>query len=85
MKKVMANLNHYGILLLFVLFTFAGVATYFLFGEESRVWKIWQVVDTSFAIALGVLAFLGYREYMKSKDEINIVFEVEEKNHPCTG
>jgi hypothetical protein len=67
----------YSILILFVALTLLGFVVFFIFGAQSRVWQLWQVVDTSFAVSLGVLAFLGYREYMKSKDRIRIYFEVE--------
>jgi len=68
--------SHYNVLGLFIVLSFAGVATFFFFGEESRIWQLWQVVDTSFAIALGVLAFFSYKEFMLSKDEIKIYFKI---------
>lgn len=80
MKKFLVFWNRYNVLILFVFLSFAGVITFFFFGEESRVWQFWQVVDTSFAIALGVLAFLSYKEFMLSKDEIKIYFKVDDKN-----
>jgi hypothetical protein len=73
----MKILFHYGILILFVILTFFGLAIYFFLGSESSLWQLWQVIDVSFAVSLGVLAFLGYKEYMKSKDEIKIVFCVD--------
>jgi hypothetical protein len=75
----MKTLFHYGILILFVILTFIGLGIYFFLGSQSPLWQLWQVIDVSFAVSLGVLAFLGYREYMKSKDEIEIIFRVEGK------
>ena len=34
------------------------------------------MLDVSFAVALGVLAFEGYREFIKSEDEVLIYFRV---------
>ena len=79
MNKLIDYWNHYSVLILFVMLSFAGIFTFFIFGEESSVWQLWQVVDTSFAIALGVLAFFGYKEFMLSQDEIKIYFKVEGK------
>ena len=75
----MKTLLHYGILILFVILTLLGLAIYFFLGSESSIWQLWQVIDVSFAVSLGVLAFLSYREYMKSKDEIEIIFLVDDE------
>ena len=49
-----------------------GLSRFFAVG-----WDIWMAVDSATAVALSVLAFLGYLEYIRSEDEIDIVFDVE--------
>lgn len=67
------------VLLVFILLTLTGVAIYYVAGENSTFWKIWGVLDTSSAIALAVLAFMGYMEYIRTEDEISITFKIGEQ------
>jgi len=59
-------------LIIFVGITLMGLLISYYF---EGVWKFWANLDSAFAVALGVLAFMGYLEYIKSEDEIKIYFE----------
>jgi len=75
----MAQLKRYFVLILFVTLTFIGLFIRYMLPENSPLWEFWSAVDVSFAVALGVLAFMGYKEYIKSEDEIKIFFKVGNK------
>jgi len=57
--------------------TCIGLVFRYTLGDESFVWKLWGVIDISFAVALGIMAFLGYRAFISSEDEIKIYFQVD--------
>ncbi len=59
-------------LIIFVGITLIGLLISYYF---ESVWEFWANLDSAFAVALGVLAFMGYLEYIKSEDEIKIYFE----------
>ncbi len=61
-------------LILFIAVTVIGLFIRYFFGEESRVWQFWSNLDVSFAVALGILAFLAYKDMIKDEDEIKIFF-----------
>lgn len=46
---------------------------------EENKWKYIASLDTSTAIALAILAFLGYLEYVRLEDTIEIYFKVCEE------
>lgn len=46
---------------------------------EENEWKYIASLDTSTAIALAILAFLGYLEYVRLEDTIEIYFKVCEE------
>lgn len=67
------------VLIFFVCMTIVGVLIRFLAGEKSWLWHLWSIIDVSFAVSLGAMAFVAYREMIKFEDEIIIYFEVEGK------
>lgn len=69
--------KRYSVLIVFVVLTMVGLMIRYGVGIESWLWDFWGIIDVSFAVALGVLAFLGYRELISSEDEISIIFKVE--------
>lgn len=71
-------INRYSVLILFVCITFFGLLLGYL-GENDWLRTFWGILDVSFAVALGILAFMGYWEYIKSEDEIKIYFKVDNK------
>jgi len=76
------NLKRYNILIIFIIVTLLGLLIRYISNANSWLWELWSVLDVSFAVALGVLAFEGYREYIKSEDEVKIYFKVNEKLTP---
>ena len=46
--------------------------------NNPKLWnEFYSVFDVSSAVALSILAFFGYVEYIKSEDVIKILFDVE--------
>jgi len=74
MKK---KFKRYGVLIVFMAMTLLGLIVAYGIGEKSSLWKLWSIVDVAFSVALGVMAFLAYREFIKSEDEIKIYFKVD--------
>ena len=70
------NLKRYNILIIFIIVTLLGLLIRYITNANSWLWELWSVLDVSFAVALGVLAFEGYREFIKSEDEVLIYFRV---------
>ncbi len=64
------------ILILFVVITAAGVAIKYI-DQNSFLWDFYGALDTASAVALALLAFFGYVEYMKSEDKIGIYFDLD--------
>jgi hypothetical protein len=71
------NLKRYNILIIFIFVTILGLFIRYITHANSWLWELWSVLDVSFAVALGVLAFEGYREFIKSEDEVPIYFRVK--------
>ena len=70
------KLKRYNILIIFIIVTLLGLLIRYITNANSWLWELWSVLDVSFAVALGVLAFEGYREFIKSEDEVLIYFRV---------
>ena len=68
-------------LLIFILVTLmvAIIGIFFHF-EKSNIWSFFEVIDTSTAVALSVLAFLAYKEYIKEEDEIELKIAIYQKD-----
>jgi len=78
MKQIFAKFNT--LLTIFIGITILGTLVYYLLGEDSSLWKLLSVLDTSSAIALAVLAFFGYLEFIRSEQTIKIYFECDGKH-----
>jgi len=78
MKNDIAKIwNRNAVLIIFVGVTILGLLLKYTTNEDSFIWELWSTVDVSLAVSLGVMAFLGYREYISLEDEISIYFERE--------
>ena len=73
MKK---KFERYWVLIIFMAMTLLGLIVAYGIGEKSSLWKFWSIVDVAFSVALGVMAFLAYLEFIKSEDQIKIHFNV---------
>ncbi|WP_457608177.1 hypothetical protein [Nitratifractor sp.] len=62
---------------LFVVLTIGGLSIRYFLGPQSVVWSFWSSLDISFAVALGVLAFVAYRDMLREEDEVLLLFDVE--------
>ena len=69
--------ERYKVLALFVGFTVVGLLSHLIFANDSSWLKLWGALDVSFAVAMGVIAFMAYLEFIKAEDEVKIYFEVE--------
>ncbi len=74
-------MQRYAPLIIFIAIGGVGIGAYVLF---PKLWDIYGVLDVASAVALSVLAFLGYMEFIRSEDEIEIVFNIEGE-HKSTG
>lgn len=80
-KNMKPLITRYLVLVIFVAIWFIGLFIRYVLGSNSWFWDFWQTVDVAFAVALGVMAFLAYGEFIKSEDEINIYFKVDGIEH----
>ena len=69
----------YMVLIVFITISIIGLLIRYMAGEHSWLWNLWGSVDVAFAVSLGILAFMAYRQMIKSEDEISIYFNVDEK------
>lgn len=74
MKQIFGR---YFVLLVFVMVTVVGLLIGYVSNHNSWLWKFWETVDVAFDVALGVMAFVAYKEFIRSEDEIKIYFNVE--------
>lgn len=70
-------INRYLVLIIFLAVSLMGMTIRYLGGKESWFWDFWENIDSAFAVALGIMAFLAYKEFIKSEDEIKIYFNVD--------
>jgi len=75
----------YWLLCLFIAITVLGVLIYGFLGEDSLSWKYWGALDSSSAVALGILAFFAYKDLAKEQDIIRLYFNVKDKKKVDTG
>jgi len=67
-------MKKYKELIIFVLVTvIVAIVGMFFHFKKSNIWSFFEVIDTSTAVALSVLAFLAYKEYIKEEDEIELL------------
>ena len=74
---MLKKFERYKVLILFVSLTVVGGLIH-IFSASNGSWlKLWGALDVSFAVAMGVIAFMAYWEFIRAEDEIKIYFEVE--------
>jgi len=54
---------------------FGAVAAKYL----PTVWHLYEILDTASAVALAILAFLGYMEFVRSEESIKIYFDIDDR------
>ena len=69
--------ERYKVLILFVSITLMGWLIHIFSSSDGSWLKFWGALDVSFAVAMGVIAFMAYLEFIRAEDEIKIYFEVE--------
>jgi len=71
--------ERYRVLIVFVSLTVVGGVIH-LFSATNGAWlQLWGALDVSFAVSMGIIAFMAYLEFIRAEDEIEIYFEVEGK------
>jgi TM2 domain-containing membrane protein YozV len=67
----------YVLLALFIIFVAFGFDSYYL-GQngESKYWEVYIVFGNSATFALSIFAFLGYIEYIRNEDKIDVKFNL---------
>jgi hypothetical protein len=78
MRKIF---ERYKVLILFLGITVFGLLIHTVTRSDGTWLKVWGALDVSFAVAMGVIAFLAYLEFIQAEDEIKIYFEVKGTLH----
>ncbi len=78
-------MKKYSVLIILGSITIIGFAIRYGLGEGSFLWHLWGVIDTSFSVALGVLAYKGYSKYLRLEDTISIRFKLPDGMLKDTG
>ena len=73
--------ERYKVLILFISITVVGGLIHLFSGEKGSLLQFWGALDVSFAVAMGVIAFLAYWEFIKAEEEIKIYFDVDGALH----
>ena len=86
----MKNILKYRELLIYFGITVAGfilylLSIYFKFELFKTFWNLWTAVDSSFAVALGILAFRVYKDMAKEEDIIELKFKIDDNEPIPTG
>jgi hypothetical protein len=81
----MRFVRKWSVLILFVLLTLLGLAIRYIFPGTEGLWDFWSNLDISFAVALGVLAFIAYRDMVRDEDEVRLYFKLPDGSTYDTG
>ena len=81
----MQTLQRYGVLIVFAVLFVVGLLIRYLMGESSTLWGIWNAIDVSFAVVLGILAYIAYRNIVRAEDQVRLVFNVDNEKEVDTG
>jgi len=74
-------MKKYKELIIFVLVTLiVAIFGMFFHFNKTNIWSFFEVIDTSTAVDLSVLAFLAYKEYIKEEDEIELKIAIYQKD-----
>ena len=52
---------------------------------KETLWELWGAVDSSFAVAVGILAIFVYKEMARAQDIIELKFQIGNKEPIGTG
>jgi len=76
----MRKIKQYKNFILYFGITLIGIFIYFLnTNEKVTLWDIWSALDSSFAVAMGILAIFVYQELAREEDIIEIKFKIDNK------
>ena len=78
-------MKKYIVLIILAIVTSIGFAFRYGLGEQNFLWQLWGVIDVSFSVALGLFAYAGYSQYIRSEDTITIRFKLSDKTYIDTG
>ena len=78
-------MKKYMVLIILGIVTLIGFVIRYALGEHSSLWQLWGVIDVSFSVALGLLAYAGYSKYLRSEDTILIRFKLPDGKYIDTG
>ena len=78
-------MKKYIVLIILGVVTLIGFAIRYGLGEHSFLWQLWGVIDVSFSVALGLLAYEGYSKYLRLEDTIIIRFKLPDEKLINTG
>jgi len=81
----MQALQRYGVLIVFAVLFVVGLFIRYGMGEESALWGIWSAIDVSFAVVLGILAYIAYSNIVRAEDQVRLVFNVDNQKEVDTG
>jgi len=81
----MQALQRYGVLIVFAVLFVVGLFIRYGMGEESALWGIWSAIDVSFAVVLGILAYIAYSNIVRAEDQVRLVFNVANEKEVDTG
>jgi len=82
-REIMKKLNIYYPLIVFGCVTVGGLLIKYF--EMTKFWDFYEALDTASAVALSLLAFSGYLEYIKSENVIKIYFQIDKQDEIDTG
>jgi hypothetical protein len=81
----MQTFHRYGILIVFSVLFIVGLFIRYFLGDQSKLWDIWNTIDVSFAVVLGILAFFAYRDIVRAEDQVRLIFNIEKAKQIDTG
>ena len=81
----MQTLQRYGVLIVFAVLFVVGLLIRYLIGESSTLWGIWSAIDVSFAVVLGILAYIAYSDIVRAEDQVRLVFNIDNTKKVDTG
>ena len=81
----MSIFKRYGVLILFSVLFIVGLLVRYTLGENSALWSIWSAIDISFAVVLGILAYVAYSDIIRAEDQVRLVFNINNTKKVDTG
>jgi len=75
----MKKIRQYRDIVIYFGITAIGIIVYWFSVDKISVWGFWGALDSSFAVAMGILAIFVYRELAREEDVIEIKFQIDNK------